>query len=153
MVHRLLAATYLQYGFFDKGKKEVDLLIHQYPLVAEYYEFISKELISKQRYDEALEYVKNGFKLRQNSYFTKWIGIINLSKLNIDTAIIYLEKSIEFDHNDSQVLYNLSGAYSQKKEYIKALATIEECLRINPNYGAAIALKKQLVPIIENQKK
>lgn len=148
--HRILAATYMQNGFFEKGKKEIDLLIHQYPLIVEYNKFISNELIKKNRFIEAVKYLDKGYKLKPNHFFSKWLGVINLSQSKIDDSIIYLEESLKFERNDPQVLYNLSGAYSQRKEFVKALKLAEECVSISPNYKAAIDLKNQLHSIVNN---
>ncbi len=62
-------------------------------------------------------------------------------------AINFLNKSLSFDKNDAQVYYNLAGAYIQNKEYEKALESIENCLRINPEFSKALALKEQLLQI------
>jgi len=148
--HRILAATFMQRNKFDKGKKEIDLLIHQYPLIVEYNKFISNELIKKQRFNEALEYLERGYKLNPSHFFCKWLGIINLSHSKIDTSIHFLEESLNYISNDAQVLYNLSGAYSKKNEFEKALDRIQKCLSINPNYKGAILLKNQLQSIVRN---
>ena len=149
--HRILGATYMQRNQFDKGKREIDLLIHQYPLIIEYNEFMSNELIKQRKFNEALKYLYNGYKLKPDHFFNKWLGIINLSNSNIDTSIFHLEESIKYNNNDPQVLYNLAGAYSKRKEFVKALELVDKCLIISPNYNAAIALKNQLQNIVNNQ--
>ncbi|MDX1699971.1 MAG: hypothetical protein R3250_05095 [Melioribacteraceae bacterium] len=147
--HRLLAATYIEKDQFDKGRKHVDLLIHQYPLIVEYYKFISNELLNRQRFETAMDYLERGNNLNSNDFFNKWLGIINLSNNKIDTSIFYLERSLQYNAKDPQVLYNLSGAYSQKKNFKKAFEIIQQCLRINPDYKAAIALRDQLESIVK----
>ncbi|MDX1699813.1 MAG: tetratricopeptide repeat protein, partial [Melioribacteraceae bacterium] len=145
--HRLVALKYFQNGEFEKGKYETDLLIHQYPLTVEYNRFLAEELINRRRYDESVPYLERGNKLRSDDYFNKWLGIIDLSKGNVDTAIHFLEQSLNYNRKDAQVLYNLSGAYSKKKNYDEAIELINECLSLSPNYKAAIYLKNQLESI------
>ncbi|MCB9205975.1 MAG: tetratricopeptide repeat protein [Ignavibacteriales bacterium] len=147
--HRILANRYIKNGDFEIGKKYYDVLIHQYPLTIEYYQYISEQLISKNKFNEAIDYLTNGNKIKSNAYFTKWLGIINLSMGRIDSAINYLEKSMKFSANDPQVLYNLSGAYVNKKNYRLALEVLEKCLVINPNYTEAKNLKVQLLQAIK----
>ena len=75
--------------------------------------------------------------------------------LNKNTAesIPYLEESVRLNPNDPQTLYNLAGAYSLDKKFMKALETINACLRINPKYPSAVSLKTQLLNIIRKTNK
>lgn len=75
---------------------------------------------------------------------SKWIGIVALSKSRLDEAVKFLEESRQMAPNDTQVLYNLAGAYALKKQYDKAMRTIDECLRLDPQYPQAGSLKMQL---------
>lgn len=149
--HRKLAAYYLKKDDIYNVLKEYDLLIHQYPMIINYNRFIANTLMKKKRYSEAIKYLRNGNKLKPDAYFNKWLGIINLSNENVDTAIYYLEKSMKFRNNDSQVLFNLSGAYTKKQEYEKALVLVNECLRGNPQYKAAQNLQKQLNAVVNKR--
>lgn len=146
--HRLLADYFLRNDEFDKCKKHFDLLIYQYPLVKEYNTFLSEQLIKRKRFNEAIEYLQRGNNIEPNAYFTKWLGIIYLSNRDIDNAINNLESSLSFNDKDTQVLYNLSGAYSNKKEYNKALEMLNKCLSLKPNYTAAKKLKIQLEKVV-----
>ncbi|MEE9431699.1 MAG: hypothetical protein V3V16_11695, partial [Melioribacteraceae bacterium] len=143
-VHRTLAVTYFGNDQFEKGKKEIDLLIHQYPTVVEYQNFISNELVTRKRFDEALSYLDKGYQLKPDYFFCKWLGIIYLSKNKFETSIKYLEESLTYKKDDAQVLYNLSGAYAKSKKFAKALKNINKCLSISPNYNGAKILKGQL---------
>lgn len=147
--HRKLANHYLHNGNFEKALEEYNLLIHQYPIIVNYNKFIANELMKRNRYSESLSYLENGNRLGPNAYYAKWLGIINLSNENIDISIKYLEKSLLFEKNDSQVLFNLSGAYSKKQDFKKALSIVNRCLTINPNYKEAQNLKSQLKAIVK----
>jgi tetratricopeptide (TPR) repeat protein len=148
-VHRKLAVFYFSKGKFNKGKTEIDLLIHQYPTVVEYYNFIANELIIRKKFDEALTYLEKGYQLEPDHFFTKWIGIIYLSKGRLKTSIEFLEKSLIYKKDDAQVLYNLSGAYAKSKKFTKALENIKKCLVINPNYKGAKLLLQQLKALVK----
>jgi len=150
-LHRILAIDHIKNGDFEKGKKIFELLIHQYPLVTEYLEYISEQLISRNRLSEAIKYLEQGNKINPNDYFNKWLGIINLSNGNIDKSIYYLEKSTVFNDNDAQVYYNLSGAYVKKLNYEHALNLLDKCLELKPDYSAASALKEQLNNAVKNK--
>ncbi len=148
---RKVAGWYLTKKDYAAFQKQMDVLISQYPVVVEYYDFAANELLKVEKYDEAYSYVEKRYKIKPNAYSSKWLGIINLSKNKTNDAIQYLEESLKFDGSDAQAWYNISGAYSYNKEYSKALDAINRCLELNPSFPKATHLKNQLQQVI-NQK-
>ena len=151
--HVTAAAAYLKKNNVDGYLRHMDILIYQYPIVVEYYDQVSLTLMQMQLYDQALRYLQARYKIEPNDYSAKWLGNIALFKGNADEAIKYLTKSYELNSTDAQVLYNLSGAYYQKKLYDAALNSINKCLSIDPNYPQANSLKQQLTLATKNQSK
>lgn len=149
--HLNAATAYLKRNDISGYLKHMDILIYQYPIVVEYYDQISLTLMQMQLYDTALKYLNARYKIEPNDYSAKWLGNIALFKGNADEAIYYLTKSHELNSTDAQVLYNLAGAYYQKKLYDAALNTINKCLSIEPNYQQANILKQQLTQAAINQ--
>ncbi len=150
--HLAAAEVYLKRNDIMNYLKHMDILLYQYPIVVEYYDQISLTLLQKQLYDIALKYLIARYKIEPDDYSTKWLGNIALFKGKYDEAIFYLTKSCELNSNDTQVLYNLAGAYSQKKDYQTALNIVNKCLGIDPNYPQANNLKQQLTQAVANQK-
>jgi tetratricopeptide (TPR) repeat protein len=146
--HRDIASYYVNKQEYKKFMLEMNTLIMQYPFVKEYYSYASEQLLGAKLFDEALTYLEKGFISNPNAFYSKWLGIISLSKNKTDDAVHYLEKSKEFSNSDPQVLYNLAGAYSRKEMYTEALQTIISCLQINPTYPMAENLKKQLQAVL-----
>ena len=97
---------------------------------------------------EAYDFLLGKYNLSPDAFSSKWLGIIDLSKSKLDKAISYLEESLKYNENDFQALYNLGGAYSQKKEYKKALELVNKSLELNPNYSAAKNLQSQLLNVL-----
>lgn len=145
--HRDLAVWFLKNNMTDQFLKEMDAVIFQYPFIYEYYQIVINALLDRKLYGEAYPYLLKYFQSHPDGFSTKWIGIINLNKNNTERAIKYLEISIKYNPNDSQVLYNLAGAYSLEKNYKKALDTISRCLHINPKHQGAKNLQRQLLAI------
>ena len=79
------------------------------------------------------------------------VRIVDTSENKIDSGIKYLNSSLMYKNDDTQVLFNLAGAYSINKDYQNALNTIEKCLRINPNYPKANNLKQQLLAALKSK--
>lgn len=142
------AVAYLKKDNVAGYLKHMNILIYQYPIVVEYYDQIALTLMEKKLYGTALKYLKARYEIEPNDFSAKWIGNIALNNGNVDDAINFLTKSYEFNAKDAQVLYNLAGAYAQKKIYNVALSTINKCLKLDANYPNARLLKQQLVQAV-----
>ena len=147
--HVNAATTYFKKKNINGFLKHMDILLYQYPIVVEYYDEVALNLLKLQLYDKALKYLSARYKIEPSDYSAKWIGNIALYKGDLDVAILYLNKSQQLNSRDAQVLYNLAGAYSKKKDYQSALNTINACLSVNPNYPQADNLKQQLVQAVK----
>lgn len=146
---RVIAANnYLKKKHFNEYATEMAALIEEFPFIYKYYNITAKELISAGKFSRAYYFLKKGYNKKPDAFNSKWLGIIDLSQGFVDDAIIYLETSLGYDSKDAQVYYNLTGAYAQKKEFIKALGAIEKCLQINPDFQRAKEIRKQLIEII-----
>jgi Tfp pilus assembly protein PilF len=82
--------------------------------------------------------------MEPGAFSTKWLGIINLYKHQAGAAEKYLNQSIAFDRNDSQVWYDLAGVYVEEKNYHKALEMTDKALALSPHYADALALRTTL---------
>lgn len=142
--HRDVATFYLKNKDYKSFIHEINVLITQYPFIEEYYSYSTEQLLNAKLYDEAIPILLKGFKQFTNALYSKWLGIISLSKSETDISIFYLNKSLNYANSDPQVLYNLAGAYSLKGMYREALNTIQNCIRINPSYPQAQNLRIQL---------
>jgi tetratricopeptide (TPR) repeat protein len=127
----------------------MNVLISQYPIVIEYYDYTANVLLEKKDYDRAYYYLNKRNGIESTAYSTKWIGIINLYKNHLETAEDFLKQSLSLDKNDPQVWYNLAGVYVNKKNYIKALEMVNRAISLQSNYPEALALQRQLQQAIK----
>jgi len=148
-VHRKSANFYLSKKDYNNFKREMDVLISQFPTVYNYYNFAASEFLNIGDFNRAYLYLTKRYKLKPDAFSTKWLGIIDLSEGKNDSAIKYLKESLKFDPKDSQVLFNLAGAYTRINEYNKALESINDCLHIDPHYEGAEKLQNQLESLID----
>lgn len=148
--HRETAEYYLRRKDYKEFAKEVNVLITQYPFVKEYYSFAVDQLLFAKRFDDVYPFLLKAQKRFPGALYAKWIGIIDLSKENVNSAIQYLNESLKYASNDAQVYFNLAGAYAKKKMFNEALNSINSCLAVNPNYPGAAGLKGQLSQIVQS---
>ena len=142
--HRKAAAYYLERKNINSFLKEMDVLIEEYPIIMEYYEYVVNVLIPLKDWNKAYKYLKEGYEIEPTAYITKWMGAINLYEGHMDSAKAYLNKSLVLDNKDPQVWYNLSGVYVNKKDYKKALELVSKAVELKPNYLEALNLQSQL---------
>ena len=128
---------------------EINTVIDEYPFDPYPLEFSSDLLVNNKAFEEAYPYLLRLHNLKQSAFSSKWLGIIELLNHRIDPAIGYLSQSLNFSANDTQVMYNLSGAYSMKNDFKTALQIINQCLDIEPNYPQAKDLQRRLINILK----
>lgn len=128
----LIAATYhLRRDELKDYLKYMNVLIYQYPNLRDI--------------DGALIFFYEQKKIDLADYTPKRNGILALYLGNFDNAIRHLTQAYNSDPKDLLVLYNLSLAYSKKKDFRTALTLINKCLIANPNYQEANNLKQQIL--------
>lgn len=149
--HEKVANICMKNGNLDGFLNHVTAIIYQYPFIKEnlyQLEALAINYLKKQDYKNATKILEAEYKIKPNAFSSKWLGQIELSSGNIIPAIKFLEESISYDSTDTQVMYNLAGAYALNKEYIKAYNTVEKLIKLNSQYPGARALYNDLVNII-----
>ncbi len=147
LAHRKLAEKYLRDSRVDGFIMEMDAVIDQFPDEIAYYKITAGSLVETSNFDLAESYLKKHFDLSPDAFSSKWLGIIYLNKKDVKKAIFYLEKSIGFNPDDPQTLYNIAGAFALQGNYKKGLEYINRCLSIEPDFDGAYSLKAELEKI------
>ncbi len=129
--HLIGATYYLRKDDIKEYLKYMDVLIYQYPGL--------KDL------DGAIRYFYEKNELNLADYTPKRDGLMALYIGNFDNAIKYLTEAYKSDPKDPSVIYNLSLAYSKKKDFKTALELINKCLVLNPKYQEANDLKRRIL--------
>jgi len=133
--HLLAAATYLKRDDIRDYLKHINILLYQYPALKDFNTLIT------------YFYYKN--KIDMSDYTSKRVGIIQLYRGKYDDAVKQLTEAYNSNPKDSTVLYNLSLAYSKKKDFKTALDIIDKCLNANPNYPGANNLRQQILNLFK----
>jgi tetratricopeptide (TPR) repeat protein len=142
--HRKAAEWYVNRNDLKSFTGIMDVLISQYPFIMDYYDYTANLLLTNKAYDRAFYYLKKRNEIEATAFTTKWIGILNLYKNQLDSAEKYLNQSLSKDNNDAQVWYNLAGVYVNENKYVKAFEMVNKAISLQANYPEAIALKRQL---------
>jgi lysophospholipase L1-like esterase len=143
-----VAEHYFKQNHFDDYATEMAALIEEFPFIYKYCNITARKLIVVGKISRAYYFLKRGYKNNPDAFNSKWLGIIDLSQGFVDDAITYLELSLKYDSKDAQTYFNITGAYAQKKEFKKAIESINKCLQINPDFQRAKEIREQLTLII-----
>jgi lysophospholipase L1-like esterase len=133
--HLLAAATYLKRDEIRNYLKHINILLYQYPALKDFNTLIT------------YFYHKN--KIELSDYTSKRLGIIQLYRGKYDDAVKQLTEVYNYNPKDPSVSYNLALAYFQTKDFKAALAMIQKCLLVKPNYPEANNLKRQIVSALK----
>jgi len=144
-----IANYYLKRENYESYSTEMHALIEEFPFLTKYYYTAAKELILAGKYSLAYPFLQQGFNRNPDAFYSKWLGVINLSQNYVDDALFYLEASLAYNNQDPQTLYNITGAYAEKKEFKKALNAINQCLQQDPNFPRAAVIRDQLLTLVD----
>ncbi len=144
-VQKDAAEWYANEGNTDAFIRVMNVLISQYPISTEYYDYAASVLIHDKEYDTACYYLTKRNNIDRSAFAEKWLGNIDLFRHNPDSAKVHLLASLKINGDDPQVWYNLAGAYLYEKDYEKALEAVSTTLSLNPGFPGASALKKRLL--------
>ena len=149
--HQKAAEKKLREKDIDGFLQHMEILIYQYPVIAEYYKLIDDfalDLLKIKDYEKVYYVLQKRYQLQPNDLSTKWLGTIDLNSSRIPSAIKYLEESVSLNPSDNQTQYNLAGAYALNKEYRKSYDIIMKVLNKDPQYPGAQELLRQLKGIL-----
>jgi len=136
--HLLAAATYLKRDDIKEYLKHINLLLYQYPALKDFNTLLT------------YFYYKN--KIDMSDYTPTRVGMIQLNMGKYDDAIKYLTEAYKSTPHDPTVLYNLSLAYSKRKDFKRALTIINECLIADSKYPGVKDLKHQILNHLDSMK-
>ncbi|HEY6952393.1 MAG TPA: tetratricopeptide repeat protein, partial [Bacteroidota bacterium] len=144
IAQRKAAEWFASRNDMDSFARTMNVLINQYPIVMDYYDYASTVLLEKKDYNRALSFLTRRNDFEPCAYSTKWLGTLSLFRNQLEAGEKYLKESLTFNNKDPQVWYNLAGVYVQSREYQRALQTVDQALALNPRYPDALALRERL---------
>ncbi|MAL17390.1 MAG: hypothetical protein CL670_15900 [Balneola sp.] len=148
-----LARYYEQTDQIEKSLLEYYGLIRNQPWNDSPYVFAARLYLDRNRFDEAEPFLRKAYELApRESFTTKMLGSIELQKGNAESAIKLLEESRQLNPDDTQMLYNLSGAYGTNQEFEKALEIANQVADKSPNYPGIQQWIRQLNGIINSKR-
>ncbi|KAA3613543.1 MAG: hypothetical protein D8M58_16810 [Calditrichaeota bacterium] len=145
--HVDLAIYYSKQNNFEAAFNEYNALTQITPYNSSPYIKAAEMLIKLNRFNEAGIFLKTSLKYENSFYANKWLGQILLGQTKNTEGLKYLQVAYKKNNRDSQLLYNLGGAYYLNKEYALALEKIEELEKISTNFPRLSVLKSRIIEL------
>ncbi len=146
-----LSEIYLDQGRPEKMIYEYRGLMRDQPFNDSPFLIVGQYLLDQGKLDEAEPYMMKAHEISPSAYTFKMLGAIRVNRGEFTEGASLLEQSLALSPNDSQALFNLSGAYAQSGELSKALEIVNVLVSISPNFPGAQQWKAQLEAINSRQ--
>jgi tetratricopeptide (TPR) repeat protein len=145
--HVKVADWFFNKGDFSSFRKEMMSIIYERPFNEQFYEYAINKMIGVQQFGLVLPVLLKYNSFRP-SYFTyKWLGQIYLNDKEYKNALLYLVPASKLTDADSQLFYNLGGAYYFNNNIDKAKSALERSISLNPQNQLAVNFYTQLKTI------
>jgi tetratricopeptide (TPR) repeat protein len=143
--HVKAAEFYAQQGDLHSAAKEYEALILETPYnVSPYlraglvYVAMGEMAAAKQRFTASLA-------ISETTEAHKSLGALLLQEKNVNAALPHLERGLQAQPNDPELLYNLTGGYLMAGKAEQAEATLRQLERLRPSSVEVAALKNDLL--------
>lgn len=149
--HLQAAERFYSNGDYRNFAREMNAIVEDRPANSDAAEYAATKLIDA---GQTLlgEYFLKKLHREAPSFFTyKWLGQIALNRKDYNRALNYLSEAVKMNSSDSQLLYNLAGAYYYKGSIELALKTVEKSLSINPRNQQALNFYEQLKKLTKKE--
>jgi len=131
--------AYIQKGDFDKAIEDLDQTIKQNPNSSAAYFNRSLAYSAKDDFSKAIEDLNQSIELNPNNadaYLLRGSALA-INGDGSDKVIKELNEAIRLNPNSAEAYFLRGAAYSNKEDYVKAIADFEAALRINPRHTDA----------------
>jgi tetratricopeptide (TPR) repeat protein len=147
-----LSEIYLDRGKPDKMVYEYRGLMRDQPFNDSPFLLVGQYMLDQGKLDEAEPYMLKAHELSPTAYTYKMLGAIEVNRGNFIKGIELLEASLSIRADDTQALFNLSGAYAQNGDLKKGFELATELVNISPNFPGAQQWKAQLETLLSRHK-
>lgn len=140
---------YVKSNNYGEAVNTIISLLNEFPNEKDLTNKFIGELISLKKYEFLERPLKESYALEPDAFNTKWLGIMYISNNDTYSAKKYFMESLTFNSNDPQLMFNIAGVFMQENKHEKAYDYILKCIKLDPDYRNAEALKNQLEKLLK----
>jgi tetratricopeptide (TPR) repeat protein len=146
-----MADYHLERGEIDLMLAEYRGLMRDQPYNETPFLVAAQQLLDRNRLADAYPYLQHAHRIVPSAFTFKMIGAIYVDRGNHAVGAEMLEESLRIRPNDTQAMFNLSGAYAQMGDLPRALEIVEEIIRVQPTFPGVGPWRDQLQSIIRQR--
>ncbi len=140
-----IAEFYMENGEFELALQEYEGLVRDQPYNHSPYIFAGRLLLQVMNdFERARPHFENAWRINPSNYAARMLGSIEVNDGNYERGIELLEKALEFNPDDVQALFNLSGAQALAGDLETAYETALKLDHMQPGFPGLQQWKRQL---------
>ena len=140
-----VAEYFMEHGEFELTLLEYEGLIRDQPYNHSPYVFAGRLLLQVLNdFERARPHFENAWRINPSNYSARMLGSIEVNDGNYQRGITLLEKALEFNPDDVQAMFNLSGAQALSGDLEAAYETARQLDSIQPDFPGLQQWKRQL---------
>jgi tetratricopeptide (TPR) repeat protein len=103
-------------------------------MAEKYYHSMGAALYEEGRFDEAIRFFEQALSLDEQPYIRCHLGLSFMAKDDLDRALKETTRAIQLCPAEADYYYRRSAVWRRSGEHARAIADIEEAVRLEPNY-------------------
>ena len=140
-----VADHFLENGEFELALREYKGLIRDQPYNHSPHVYAGRLLLQVMNdFERARPHFENAWRINPSNYSARMLGSIEVNDGNYDRGIALLEQALEFNPDDVQAMFNLSGAQALSGNLAAASETARKLDRMQPDFPGLQQWKRQL---------
>jgi tetratricopeptide (TPR) repeat protein len=143
--HVKAAEFYAQQGDLRSAAREYEALILETPYNVSPYLRAGLIYVAMGEMAAAKKHFTASLAISETAEAHENLGAILLQEKNVNAALPHLERALQTQPNDPELLYNLTGGYLMAGKADQAEATLRQLERLRPNSVEVAALKNDLL--------
>ncbi len=130
-----IADHFLELGYPELALAEYKSLIRDQPYNHSPYVYAGRVLLQYLiDFERARPHFENAWRINPSNYAARMLGSIEVNDGNYERGIVLLEKALEFNSNDVQAMFNLSGAQALSGDLETAYQTARRLEQMQPDF-------------------
>jgi tetratricopeptide (TPR) repeat protein len=142
--HLMLFNYFMRKNEFKKAFSELYTLMEARPFYKSALKNSIAKMLEKNRLYDAKHILVRNHRRYPDAFTSKNLGIINLKQGNISLAERLLKEASSYNPEDAEIQFLLARAQYAGRKVDQAIASMETCLKLNPEYPNAKGILQKL---------
>ncbi len=148
-----IAEHYVENGLLEQALWEYESLIRDQPYNHSPYIYAGRLLLQLMNdFERARPHFEKALRINPSNYAARMLGSIEVNDGNYERGIMLLKKALEFNPDDVQAMFNLSGAQALNGDLQTAYETARSLERMRPDFPGLQSWIRQLETQLQNSR-